>query len=127
LEHVERLRVAWADTDAAGRIHFTAGFRYAEAAEGGLLRRLSLLHDWGSYPRRRVEAEFRQPLHFDDELEVAIRPANVGTTSIQWEWEIRRDGVLCVTGAHTSVHVGSDGRPQTLPDPVRERLMGRDR
>src|SRR5919201_6211245 len=86
LEHVERLRVAWADTDAAGRIHFTAAFRYAEAAEGGLLRSLSLLDDWGSYPRRRVEAEFRAPLLFDDELEVAISPTRVGSTSITWAW-----------------------------------------
>jgi acyl-CoA thioesterase FadM len=122
LNHVERLRVAWADTDAAGRIHFTAAFRYAEAAEGGLLRSLSLLDDWGSYPRRRVEAEFQQPLLFEDELDVAIRPTQVGSTSITWGWEIRRSGAVCVKGAHTSVHVGADGRPQTLPDPVRERL-----
>ena len=30
-EHRERLRVAWVDTDAGGRIHFTAAFRWAEA------------------------------------------------------------------------------------------------
>ena len=29
VEHVERTRVAWVDTDAGGRIHFTAAFRWA--------------------------------------------------------------------------------------------------
>jgi len=31
--HIERSRVAWVDTDAGGRIHFTAAFRWAELAE----------------------------------------------------------------------------------------------
>src|ERR687886_388171 len=52
--HVERTRVAWVDTDAGGRIHFTAAFRWAEAAETGLGRSLGLLQDWGDLPRRAV-------------------------------------------------------------------------
>jgi hypothetical protein len=31
--HVEPLRVAWVDTDAGGRIHWSAVFRWAELAE----------------------------------------------------------------------------------------------
>src|SRR5207247_3063539 len=56
--HVGRSRVAWIDTDAGGRIHFTAAFRWAEAAETALLRSLGLLDGWGDYPRRAVEAEY---------------------------------------------------------------------
>ena len=36
VEHVERLRVAWVDTDAGGRIHFSNAFRWAELAETAL-------------------------------------------------------------------------------------------
>jgi hypothetical protein len=50
------LRVAWVDTDAGGRIHFTAAFRYAERAETALLRQLGLVDRLVDYPRRRVEA-----------------------------------------------------------------------
>ena len=120
--HVERLRVAWVDTDAGGRIHFTAAFRYAELAESGLRRKLGLLGDWANYPRRRVEAEFRAVLRFEDEVEVAIRPERLGRTSITWAWEIVRAGELCVDGRHTVVHVDGDGRPAPLPAQVRERL-----
>jgi acyl-CoA thioester hydrolase len=120
--HVERLRVAWVDTDAGGRIHFTAAFRYAERAETALLRKLGLVDRLVDYPRRRVEADFRRVLGFEDEVAVAIRPGRIGTTSITWAWEISRGGEVCIDGQHTVVHVGADGRPAPIPDEVRERL-----
>jgi acyl-CoA thioester hydrolase len=120
--HVERLRVAWVDTDAGGRIHFTAAFRYAERAETALMRELGLVDRLVDYPRRRVEADFRGVLRFEDEVAVEIRADRIGTTSITWSWEISREGDVCVEGRHTVVHVGADGRPAPLPDDVRERL-----
>jgi acyl-CoA thioester hydrolase len=122
VSHRERLRVAWVDTDAGGRIHFTAAFRWAEAAEAALRRRLGILGDWGSYPRRRVEADFLAVLRFEDELEVEIVSERVGATSITWAWSVTRDGETCVTGRHTVVHVGADGRPAPLPEAVRSAL-----
>ena len=122
--HSERMRVAWVDTDAGGRIHFTAALRYAEAAENALRRRLGLLDDWADYPRRRIEADYRAVLRFEDELEVRIRPDRIGRTSISWVWEILRDGVVCVDGRHTVVHVDDAGRPAPLPPIVSERLGG---
>jgi acyl-CoA thioester hydrolase len=120
--HVERLRVAWVDTDAGGRIHFTAAFRYAEHAETALMRRLGFVDGLVDYPRRRVEADFLSVLRFEDEFAVAIRPDRIGTTSITWAWRISRGGELCIEGRHTVVHVAADGRPAPLPDEVRERL-----
>jgi len=82
VEHVERMRVAWVDTDAGGRIHFPNAFRWAELAEIGLMRRLGMLQDWGDYPRKHVEAEFHEVLRFEDEIDVWIRVERVGRTSI---------------------------------------------
>ena len=122
VEHRERVRVAWVDTDAGGRIHFTAVFRWAEAAETALRRRLGILAGWGSYPRRRVEAEYLAVLRFEDEVEVAIAPERVGRTSVTWAWEISRGGETCVRGRHTVVHVDAAERPLPLPDAVRAAL-----
>jgi YbgC/YbaW family acyl-CoA thioester hydrolase len=122
VEHVERLRVAWADTDAGGRIHFTAALRYAEIAETALRRSLGLLEDWGDYPRRRVEAEFHRVLRFEDEVDVRIRSDRVGTSSIAWTWEIVRGGEVCVEGRHVVVHVDGDGRSAPVPDELRRAL-----
>jgi acyl-CoA thioester hydrolase len=122
VEHVERRRVAWVDTDAGGRIHFTAAFRYAEAAETGLMREAGLLEGWDDYPRRHVEAEFRKVLRFEDELEVRLRVDRLGTTSITYGWEIAKDGEVSIEGRHTVVHVDDTGRPERLPDRVRAAL-----
>jgi acyl-CoA thioester hydrolase len=124
VEHRERRRVAWIDTDAGGRIHFTAVFRYVEAAETGLRRELGLMDGWADYPRRRVEADYLSVLRFEDEVEVRIVPERLGRTSITWRWEIARDGERCVEGRHTVVHVDAEGRPAELPRDVRERLAG---
>jgi YbgC/YbaW family acyl-CoA thioester hydrolase len=122
VEHVERLRVAWIDTDAGGRIHFSNAFRWAELAETGLLRRLGLLERWGDYPRRHVEAEFLKVLRFEDEIEVTIRVDRVGDTSISYVWTIAKDGEAHITGRHTVVNVDRDGRPEPLAESVRAAL-----
>ncbi len=119
-----RTRVAWVDTDAGGRIHFTAAFRWAEQAEVALSRRLGLLEAWGNYPRRRVEAEYLKALVFEDEIEVLLRVDSVGTTSITYVWEIAKDGEPYVRGRHTVVRVDREGRPQELPQTVRQLLTG---
>jgi acyl-CoA thioesterase FadM len=120
--HVERTRVAWVDTDAGGRIHFTAAFRWAEAAETALGRELGLLDRWSDLPRRAVEAEYLHVLRFEDEIEIELRPERIGRTSVTYAWEIRRDGEVCVRGRHTAVHVGADGQPAPLPEHMRRAL-----
>jgi acyl-CoA thioesterase FadM len=114
--------VAWIDTDAGGRIHFTAALRYVEAAETALRRRLGLLADWPNYPRRHVEAEYLAVLRFEDEFVVSLAPARLGNTSITWRWEISRQGETCIRGNHTVVHVDEEGRSAALPKEVRDAL-----
>ena len=122
IEQIERARVAWVDTDTGGRIHFTAVFRWAEAAETALMRRLGLLGEWRDFPRRRVEADYLKVLVFEDEVDVRLRVDRVGRTSISYVWEIRRGDDVCVEGRHTVVHVDGQGRPAELPDAVRSAL-----
>ncbi|MFN2468523.1 MAG: acyl-CoA thioesterase [Gaiellaceae bacterium] len=119
-EHVERRRVSWIDTDAGGRIHFTAAFRWAEAAETELMRAAGLLdREWADYPRRHVEADYRRVLVFDDEIDVRIRADRLGATSITYAWTVARGGEICIEGRHTVVHVDREGRPAALPERVR--------
>jgi acyl-CoA thioester hydrolase len=122
VEHVERLRVAWVDTDAGGRIHFSNAFRWAEQAETALRRKLGILEGWGDYPRKRAEAEFHEVLRFEDEIEVRVSPERVGDTSITWRFEITRHGELCVEGRLVVVHVDEGGRPTPLTEREREAL-----
>ena len=115
--------MAWVDTDAGGRIHFSNAFRWAEEAETALRRKLGLLEGWGDYPRKRAEAEFHQVLRFEDEIEVRVAPERVGNTSITWRFEITRDGQLCIDGRLVVVHVDEDGTPAPLTEREREALQ----
>jgi YbgC/YbaW family acyl-CoA thioester hydrolase len=123
VEQLEQARVAWVDTDAGGRIHFTAAFRWVEAAETALMRRLGFLNEaWGDYPRRKVEAEYLQVLRFEDEIEIRLRVDKVGRTSITYAWTIAKDDEPYIKGRHTVVHVDAEGHPKPLDDGVRAAL-----
>ena len=122
VEHTERFRVAWMDTDAGGRIHFTSVFRWVEAVEIELLRRLDVLQDVADFPRRKVEAEFTLPLVFDDEIDVTVRIERVGRTSIAFGWDVLRRGALAIRGSHVVVHVDEDGRPAPVDERVRRAV-----
>jgi acyl-CoA thioester hydrolase len=123
VEQSERFRVLWIDTDASRRIHFTAVFRWVEATELALNRRLGLIHaGWGEMPRRRVEADFLRPLMFDDEIEVRLWVDRVGTTSITYRWEVRADGETMITGSQVVVRVNQEGVPVPLSTEQRAAL-----
>ena len=123
VRHAEEFRVAWVDTDASGRIHFTAPFRWVEATEVALYRRLGLLDFGRAVPRRKLETDYRRALRFEDEVVVELRVARVGRTSISYEWSVLSSGELAIKGSHTLVHVGVDGRPIPIPDAVRDALV----
>jgi YbgC/YbaW family acyl-CoA thioester hydrolase len=121
--HVEQLRVPLADTDASGRIHWTAVFRWAEAAEHALLRRLGRTpSEAGSYPRRAAEVVYHQPVSFDDEIEVRLGIGSAGRTSVTFAWHIVNSGQTCAEGRHTVVHVDQEGEPAAWPVYLRDGL-----
>jgi acyl-CoA thioester hydrolase len=110
------------DTDAGGRIHFTAVFRWVEAAETALMRRLGLMEGWANFPRRHVEADYLRVLVFEDEVEVRLRVERVGSTSITYGWDLVKDSEPYVSGSHTVVHVDDEGRASELPEALRAVL-----
>jgi YbgC/YbaW family acyl-CoA thioester hydrolase len=122
-----RVRVAFPDTDASGRIHFTAMLRYFEAAEIEFLRSLGFSYRDAphiGFPRVRVECEYRSAVGFDDQLEIAVSVKRVGTSSYTLEFAALKDGVTVANGSIVVVCVGRPGRAQPLPDRLRDALRG---
>lgn len=119
--HRARMRVAWADTDASGRIHFTAAFRWAEVAEHAALRELGLAAV-GDFPRRHVEATYHRALRFNDEFEFLLAVEKVGRTSITYTWQAIHDRQVSVEGRTVTVHVGPGGTPTPLPPALHHHL-----
>jgi acyl-CoA thioester hydrolase len=76
-EHTIVRQVEFSDTDMAGIAHFTAFFRYMEAAEHSFFRSLGLSivttqPEPVGWPRVHVDCDFRYPLRFEDSVEVRL-------------------------------------------------------
>lgn len=108
---VVQRRIEWPDTDASRRWHNTAGFRLIEVAETALLERLGILEEvYGRLPRVHIEADFKCPLAFRDVVDAAITVAGVGTTSVSYDFELRRGGDVCMTAKVVASLIDRDGR-----------------
>lgn len=124
--HTEELRVRWVDTDASGRIHYTAAFRYFETAEWELMRAagfpLSDHRKTSGCPRVHVSATFSAPLYVDDRIAVKVWVEKIGHTSLTFAGEIFRAGERCVSGSITVVFVDRFDKPQPISDALRHAL-----
>ena len=114
--------VAWSDTDASGRYHYTAAYRWAENAEHALYRSLDPGIDIGRFPRRMTSATYEQPLAAGDEFAVELAAERVGNSSISYAWTVSGIRGVCARGAHTVVHLDEHGVPARIPDALRQRL-----
>ena len=127
-----RRQVELADTDMEGMVHFARYLVYMETAEHELLRAagVDLRHDGDGaawvWPRVRVECEYLAPLAFGDEVEIEVRLAERGRSSVTWAHTLRRGGEPVARGRVKTVccRRRDDGglRPVPLPDAVAAAL-----
>lgn len=71
-------RVEFSETDMAGIVHFSNFFRYMETAEHAFYRSLGFSvimrgeNPPLGFPRVHAECDYKQPLRFEDELEIHL-------------------------------------------------------
>lgn len=126
------LIVRFGDVDSAGIVYYpryphylhigmerffeeVVGIDYAELVTG---RQFGL-------PTVRLEVDYRKPLRYGDRIEMTVRIGKIGTTSVEWLYELRRqsDGELCATAR--TITVATDlSKLEKLPVPtwLREAL-----
>jgi len=104
-----RTRVGFSDTDAQGVVYYGRYNPYFDLARVEYLRSRGLLRgDWGGeFVMRANDVEYFAPARFDDEIEIHVRVARVGRTSMTYEFAAHRvsDGTLMVTAHQTLVFV----------------------
>ncbi len=125
-------RVDFGETDMAGIMHFSNYFRYMEAAETAFLRTLGLSVNWSEggvqygFPRVAVACDYARPVRFEDELQIAVVIEKLGTKSIQYRYEFRRDGIDIAVGRITAVFCRSvHPEPMAsiaIPESIRTKL-----
>jgi acyl-CoA thioester hydrolase len=118
--------VEFADTDMAGIMHFSAFFRYMEAAEHALLREMGFSvyseidGDVVSFPRVAASCEFHSPARCEDVLDIDVKVLRVGTKSVTYGFAFSQHGRDVAAGQMTSVccRVPHGKPPQSIPIPA---------
>ena len=112
--HTTRL-VEFSDTDMAGIMHFSAFFRYMEAAEHAFFRSLGFsivtrnTQPSVGWPRVHAHCDYHAPLRFEDEFEVHLLVTEKKSKALSYQFRFSKLGdepteiargkltVVCVT------------------------------
>ena len=120
-------RVGFSDTDAQGIVYYGRYLPYFDLARVEYHRHLGLLRIDSEHElvMRASTVEYFAPAQFDDLIEVFVRLARVGTTSVSYEFAAYRveDDVLMVTAKQTLVLVDlQERRARPVPGRVKEAV-----
>ncbi|HXY85595.1 MAG TPA: thioesterase family protein [Gaiellaceae bacterium] len=123
-------RVGFSDTDAQGIVYYGRYLPYFDLARVEYHRNLDLLGmEVGAggleFVMRACTIEYLAPAVFDDVVDVDIRIARIGRTSVSYELAAYRskDDVLMVKATQTVVLVDLDERKAcAIPDAYREAI-----
>jgi acyl-CoA thioester hydrolase len=123
--HTHASRISFGDTDCSGWLHFPQVFRHVEEAEHAFLRERGIpiiSREEGGWPRVHVSCDFKSPLRFDDVIEVQLGIERIGAASVNWIFEVLKDGEVCAFGKMTTVRVNHEGKPAVIDDESRGKL-----
>jgi len=128
-------RVEFSETDMAGIVHYSNFFRYMEVAEHEFFRSLGFsvvtrqVEPPMGWPRVHAECDYKQPLHFEDEVEIRLLVSEKRSKSLSYEFQFRKLNasppvevargsvtVVCVTHQHGKMS------PVAIPKAIAERI-----
>lgn len=125
---VHRLRPSYADVDQQGVVFFGNWLTYFDDA-------MTRFVDWLGFPPKPTFAEFfdvmvvevgvewQGPAGFDDEVEIAVTPIRLGSSSFDLRYDATVAGRPACTGTITYVSVKpGTADPTPIPEEVRARL-----
>ncbi len=119
-------RIEFSDTDMAGIVHFSRFYVFMESAEHELLNAIGTsvhtdhegLHL--GWPRLFAECEFFRPVRFEDTLDITVRIARKGTSSMTYVVEFEHEGQRVARGRIGSAccALTPGKRPRAVPIPA---------
>lgn len=125
--HATRLRVRLSETDENGVVYYSQYFVYFDVAKSEFLRHAGLSpRGFGERGLRLLAVEthcnFHAPAKFEDVVEVRVWVRKMGSSSVIFDFEVRRKGVIIAEGYIVNVLVDTAGKHVALPEKVRLKL-----
>jgi len=122
---VHREAVRFRDLDVMGHVNNAVFLTYIESARVAYLQHLgeaATLEDM-SIIVARIEIDFRAPVGFGEEVEIAVRASRFGGKSFDLEYVVRVGGTVVAEAKSVLVSYDYDkGEAVELPDEWREKL-----
>ena len=134
-EFKARRRVEFSETDMAGIVHYSNFFRYMEAAEHEFFRTLGFsvvtreVDPPVGWPRVHASCDFKQPLRFEDEIEIHMLVSGKKSKSLSYQFRIRKlngpEPVEVARGSLTVVcvtHQGGAMKAAAIPKEIADKI-----
>ena len=123
------IRVRYAETDRMGLLHHANYLVYFEQARTELLRTQGYtykdLEDRGFLlVLTKVEVRYKRPALYDDLLTIRTIVERTTAVRIDHRYEVLRENTLIAEGSSTLACIDREGRPQALPDFLRDQRPG---
>lgn len=124
----KEMDVRFRDLDMMGHLNNAVYATYLEQA------RVEYIEDVVEQPLMEIGAvvadlhlDFERPIDWGDDVVVAVRADELGTSSIPLEYEIRVDGDVAATAETLMVTFDPEaGEPRPIPDAWRERIRNHE-
>lgn len=121
-------RVEFSETDMAGIVHYSNFFKYMETAEHAFFRSLGFsiitrhTDPPVGWPRVHADCDFKQPLHFEDEIEIHMLVSEKKNRSLSYLFKFHKlnapQPVEVARGKLTVVCVTRDGHGKMTAAPI---------
>ena len=115
-----QIRVRFAETDAMGVVHHSRYLLYLEEARVAYLRHIG--HPYTAWREDGAESavleafvRYRQPLRFDDVVDVHLRLANVTRATFQMAYLLTVGEQPCATAVTVHGMINANGSPIRIP------------
>ncbi len=125
-----RIRVRFVETDAMGIVHHSNHLAYFEETRVAYLRHIG--HPFTEWRDEGLESpvlesfvQYRQPLHFDEEIDVHVALADTTRATFQMAYLVTVADEVRATGVTVHGCATTDGRPTRLPAWLIELAAGR--
>ena len=126
------MKVAFDEADSEGIVFFGNYFRLAHRALEQHLPTLGI--PWEAWfkavefgvPLRHAEAEYLKPLRPGEEFSIAVKVADIGESSVKFEYEVNGPLGVCARLKTSHVFVARDAGPMRkvrIPDELRRKLQ----
>jgi acyl-CoA thioester hydrolase len=124
-EHSTTLRVRYDECDPMGLVHHSNYLKYFEIARTELYRagggNYREFESGGLYVVVvRVDCRYKSPAKYDDELVIHVAISQMTEAKIVQAYRVQREGTTIVTADVTLAVIDGQGRPQRIPQSLRE-------